>query len=126
MDQNSAYDGDGHVNEWEATFSDAYLERAFHDRRPAVVEADDLGTHYTWLIDGKRVRVGSSPSSKGGVEALEDQRMAKWRGSLASGEFHSAAARLAVMEAEDVWLSVNYPTLFLRWPVAEDPALNRR
>jgi len=51
--------------------------------------------------------------------------MAKWRGPHESGEFHSAADRLAVMDAEDTWLSVNYPTLFLQWPVAKDRSLNQ-
>ena len=29
MDEIQAYDGDGHVEEWEATFSDDYLEPRF-------------------------------------------------------------------------------------------------
>ena len=51
--------------------------------------------------------------------------MARWRGPHESGEFHTAADRLAVMDAEDTWLSVNYPTLLLQWPLAKDPALNQ-
>ena len=51
--------------------------------------------------------------------------MAKWRGPHESGEFHSAKDRLAVMDSEDTWLSVNYPTLFLSWPIAKDPKLNQ-
>ena len=57
--------------------------------------------------------------------STEYVKMAKWRGPHESGEFHSAADRLAVMDAEDTWLSVNYPTLFLSWPIAKDPKLNQ-
>jgi uncharacterized protein len=121
----NAYDGDGHVEEWEETFADKYLEPEFRDRRPVVVETGEYEHDYKWLIDGETMRIGGSPSSKGGVVSDEYVKMAKWRGSHESGEFHSAADRLAVMDTEDTWLSVNYPTLFLQWPVAKDPALNQ-
>ncbi len=119
-----ALDGDGHVEEWEGTWSDEYLEPAFRDRRPKVVETGEFEHDYIWEIDGKRIRVGGSPSSKDGVVSTEYELMAKWRGPHESGEFHSAEDRLAVMEAENTWLSVNYPTLLLNWPIAADPALN--
>jgi len=125
MDQINAYDGDGHVEEWEATFSDDYLEPAFRDRRPTVVETGEFEHDYKWVIDGETFRIGGSPSSKDGVVSTEYERMAKWRGPHESGEFHSAADRLAVMDAEDTWLSVNYPTLLLQWPIAKDPAFNQ-
>lgn len=122
----NAWDGDGHVEEWEETFSDKYLEPEFRDRRPQVIETGEFEHDFIWEIDGKRLRIGGSPSSMGGVVSTEYELMAKWRGPHESGEFHSAEDRLAVMEAEDTWLSVNYPTLFLRWPVAaDDPALNQ-
>ena len=121
----NAWDGDGHVEEWEETFSDRYFDPKFRDRRPKVVETGEFTHDYVWEIDGKRVRVGGSPSSKAGVVSTEYEIMAKWRGPHESGEFHSAEDRLAVMEAEDTWLSVNYPTLLLRWPVAGDPGLNQ-
>ena len=41
-----ALDGDGHVEEWEGTFSDDYLEPAFRDRRPMVVETGELEHDY--------------------------------------------------------------------------------
>ena len=121
----NAFDGDGHVEEWEETFSDAYLEPAFRGRRPKVIETGEFEHDYIWDIDGELLRIGGSPSSKGGVVSTEYVKMAEWRGPHESGEFHSAAERLAVMDAEDTWLSVNYPTLFLQWPVAKDPALNQ-
>jgi predicted TIM-barrel fold metal-dependent hydrolase len=125
MSEINAFDGDGHVEEWEGTFSDEYLERKFRDRRPTIVETGEFEHDYMWLIDGERVRIGGSPSSKDGVVSTEYSLMAKWRGTIESGEFWTAKDRLAVMDAEDTWLSVNYPTLFLRWPVAKDPALNQ-
>ncbi|MFN0074280.1 MAG: amidohydrolase family protein [Chloroflexota bacterium] len=125
MSNINAWDGDGHVEEWEETFSDKYLDPEFRDRRPVVIETGEFEHDYIWEIDGQRLRIGGSPSSHGGVVSTEYEMMARWRGPHESGEFHSAEARLAVMEAEDTWLSVNYPTLFLRWPVASDPRLNQ-
>jgi predicted TIM-barrel fold metal-dependent hydrolase len=125
MENINAWDGDGHVEEWEETFSDRYLERAFRHRRPVVVETGEYEHDYKWLIDGEQMRIGGSPSSKGGVVSTEYVKMSAWRGAHESGEFHSAADRLKVMDAEDTWLSVNYPTLFLTWPVAGDAALNQ-
>ncbi len=60
----NAYDGDGHVEEWEGTFSDEYLEPAFRDRRPTVFETGEFEHDYKWLIDGDELRIGGSPSSK--------------------------------------------------------------
>lgn len=122
--QINALDGDGHVEEWEETFSDQFLEPAFRDRRPVVIETGDFEHDYKWLIDGAQIRIGGSPSSKDGVPSTEYEKMAQWRGPHESGEFHSAADRLAVMDAEDTWISVNYPTLFLQWPLVKDAALN--
>ena len=120
-----ALDGDGHVEEWEGTFSDDYLEPAFRDRRPQVIETGEFEHDYIWLIGDKKIRIGGSPSSRGGVVSTEYEMMAKWRGPHESGEFHSAQDRLDVMDQESTWLSVNYPTLFLRWPIADDPKLNQ-
>jgi len=125
MDEINAFDGDGHVEEWEETFSDRYLEPAFRDRRPVVVETGEYEHDYMWEIDGERMRIGGSPSSKDGMVSTEYIKMAEWRGSHESGEFHSARDRLKVMDAEDTWVSVNYPTLFLQWPVAKEVALNQ-
>ena len=89
-----AWDADGHVDEWEGTFADPYLDPEFKDRRPTVVNANPEGTYFSWNIPGRGAfRVGSSPSSKGGVNARENVRLARWRGTMESGEFRSAAAR---------------------------------
>ena len=121
----NAYDGDGHVEEWEETFSNKYLETKFRVRRPKVIETGEYEHDYKWLIDDETFRIGGSPSSKDGIVSTEYVKMAKWRGPHESGEFHSAKDRLAVMDAEDTWISVNYPTLFLQWPIAKDPKLNQ-
>lgn len=121
----NAFDGDGHVEEWEETFSDRYLERAFRDRRPTVVETGEFEHDYKWNIEGELFRIGGSPASKDGVVSTEYVKMAKWRGPHESGEFHSAKDRLAVMDAEDTLISINYPTLLLQWPIARDPRLNQ-
>ena len=118
MGQIYAFDGDGHVEEWEETFSDKYLDPEFRDQRPVVVETGEYEHDYKWKIGEDTFRIGGSPSSKDGVVSTEYIKMAKWRGPHESGEFHSAKDRLEVMDAEDTWLSVNYPTLFLSWPIS--------
>ena len=123
MNDIQALDGDGHVEEWEATWSDEYLEPKYRDRRPKVIETGEFEHDYIWEIDGERIRVGGSPSSRDGVVSTEYELMAKWRGPHESGEFHSAEDRLAVMDAESTYLSVNYPTLLLHWPIVKDPDL---
>ena len=122
----NAFDGDGHVEEWEETFSDKYLDREFRDRRPRVVDTGENDRDYKWDIEGELFRIGGSPSSKAGVVSTEYVKMAKWRGPHESGEFHTAKDRLAVMDAEDTLISVNYPTLLLQWPIAKDPPPGRR
>jgi uncharacterized protein len=42
---------------------------------------------------------------------------------VASSEFQSAAARLAVLDREHLALQVNYPTLLLSWPFAYTPGV---
>ena len=121
-----AFDADGHVDEWEGTFSDEYLEPAFREQRPVVVDADLQGTYFTWNIPGRGLwRVGSSPSSKGGVNSQENIRLAEWRGTLESGEFRSAAARSELLDVENTEIQVNYPTLFLYHPTSLDIPLNQ-
>jgi predicted TIM-barrel fold metal-dependent hydrolase len=121
-----AWDADGHVDEWEGTFSDEYLDPKFRDQRPTVVNANAEGTYFSWDIPGRGLfRVGSSPSSKGGVNAAENVKLSRWRGSMESGEFRSAAARAELLDAENTYLQVNYPTLLLAHPLTGDAALNQ-
>ena len=71
MGQINAFDGDGHVEEWEETFSDKYLDPAFRDQRPVVVETGEYEHDYKWKIGEDTFRIGGSPSSKNGVVSTE-------------------------------------------------------
>lgn len=121
-----AWDADGHVEEWEGTFSDQYFDPEFQDRRPVVIDPDAAGFLY-WKIDSRPepFKFGGSPTSKGGVPSLEQRNLSQWRGSAETAEFRTAAVRTALMDDEHIALQVNYPTMLLAWPVAPDPALNQ-
>ena len=121
----NAFDGDGHVEEWEETFSDKYLDAEFRDRRPVVIETGENERDYKWLIEGETSVLAALLPVKAALSRWEYEKMSKWRGSHESGEFHSAKHRLDVMDAEDTLISVNYPTLLLQWPIAKDPKLNQ-
>lgn len=120
-----SWDADGHIEEWEGTFSDRYFEQAYRDRRPVVVDPKGDG-FYFWKIDGRPdlFKRGGSPTSKADVPSTEQRRLAQWRGTVESAEFRSAAARTATMDQEHIQVQVNYPTMLLQWPVSFDPALN--
>ena len=120
-----SWDADGHVEEWEGTFTDAYLEPAFRDRRPEVIDPKGDG-HFMWQIAGRPepFKFGGSPTSKGNTPSLEQSRLAEWRGTV-SAECRTAAARVALMDAEHIAMQVNYPTMLLYWPVPPDPALSQ-
>lgn len=47
-----SWDADGHVEEWEGTFSDQYLDPEFRDRRPTVIDPNGDGFLY-WRIEGR-------------------------------------------------------------------------
>ena len=91
MDNINAYDGDGHVEEWEETFSDKYLDAEFRDRRPVVIDTGENERDYKWLIEGETFRIGGSPSSKGGVVSLEYEKMSKAHNPYGDGK---AASRI--------------------------------
>ena len=124
-----AFDGDGHVEESEETYSDKYWDAPeLRDRRPVVVENPETG-FLTWLIDdrafplryGPGTRFGATPASKNGVPSAL-QRM-KFKDSLESTELRSAEPRLKTMDEEHIAVSVNYPTMLFSWPHTYDPAL---
>lgn len=120
-----AWDADGHAIEWEGTFADKYFDQRWATRRPKVVESN---THVHWLIDseitpatyGRRRHFHGSPASINGVRR---EGLLKKRESLACLELRGAADRLALMDEEDIELSVIYPTLFLLRPLSRDPQL---
>jgi predicted TIM-barrel fold metal-dependent hydrolase len=121
-----AWDSDAHVFESEITFSDKYLEPAYRDRRPIVVESDPSGG-LSWVIDSRLYPTATGPNqsfgapqTKGGVPSPKAVITAEMN-ALESVEFRSAAARLEQMDQESIALMVNYPTMFLSWPLTYDP-----
>lgn len=121
-----SWDADGHVEEWEGTFSDQYLAPAFRDRRPIVVDPKSDGFFY-WHIDGRAqpFKFGGSPTSMDNRPSMEQARLSEWRGSMESAECRSATDRVPLLDAEHIAIQVNYPTMLLTWPIAPDPELNR-
>lgn len=123
-----SWDADGHIYEWEGTFSDAYWDPAFKDERPRVIEVDESG-RLAWYIDkrifpistGPGQKRGATPASKGGVPS--PSQLMKVHDPVESAELRSAAARLAQMDEENIYMQINYPTMLLSWPLAYSPGL---
>lgn len=120
-------DADGHVEEWAATFSDAYWPREYARRRPQVVAAENQAY---WLIDsqvvphptGKGCMIVGTPTGYGEVKTPFTAR--KWDAdAIDSMEMRRPEARLQAMAAEDIDLQVLYPTLFLAYPLTTDIGL---
>ncbi len=121
----SYIDADGHVEESPATFSDRYLDPAFHSQRPRVV--GENGMAY-WVIDEQLFprRVGrgchnlGTPTSYDGKPTLHSKGKPESPGCM---ELTDIKARLAIMDEEDVAVQVLYTTLFLAYPLSSNPAL---
>jgi len=119
-------DADGHVEENLTTFSDKYFDPAFRAQRPQVVGAGEDGLAY-WMIDEQLFprRVGrgcnnlGTPVSFQGKPVRHAQRKPDTVGSM---ELTSLSERLAIMDEENIWLQVLYPTLFLAYPLSCNPA----
>ena len=89
----NAFDGDGHVEEWEETWSDKYLDAEFRDRRPTVVETGEFEHDFIWQIEATiGFRIGASPSSKvgRGLDRVRQRMSANGADPHESGEFHTA------------------------------------
>ena len=120
------WDADGHVEESEVTFSDPYWGGELRERRPFVIETDDKGS-LAWVVDsrlfprryGPFQQFGRTPASKNGVPA--PHHLAKKNDPIESAELRSAEARVAQLDREDMVMQVNYPTMFLSWPLSHDP-----
>jgi len=120
-----AWDADGHVEEWERTFSDDYLEPKFRDRRPKIVHPEGSSS-FLWQVAGREdlYKVGGSPTAMNGVPSREQVNLIEWRGSVESSEVHTPEDRFKVLDAEDTELQINYPTMFLGHPVSYDLEYN--
>ncbi|MBI3091993.1 MAG: amidohydrolase [Candidatus Tectomicrobia bacterium] len=117
-------DADAHIEECEATFSDAYLEPRFRNRRPMVIPGPFEQAF--WLIDDVTLprRHGPGASNLGTPAHYQGKLTPFTRGkpeSLESLELRDRAARFADMQAENIDVQVLYPTLFLAYPLTADP-----
>ena len=119
-------DADGHVEENPITFSDKYFAPEFRPHRPQVVPGTEEGLAY-WMIDEQLFprRVGrgcnnlGTPASYQGKPVRHAQRKPD---SLGSMELTNLKDRLQIMDEENIWLQVLYPTLFLAYPLSSNPA----
>ena len=119
-------DADGHVEENPITFSDKYFAPEFRPHRPQVVPGTEEGLAY-WMIDEQLFprRVGrgcnnlGTPASYQGKPVRHAQRKPD---SLGSMELTNLKERLQIMDEENLWLQVLYPTLFLAYPLSSNPA----
>jgi predicted TIM-barrel fold metal-dependent hydrolase len=122
------WDADGHVYESEVTFSDKYFDPKYRDRRPLVVRAEETGMHWFAIDDrlfprrfGAFIQNGGVPSSKNGVPT--PSMLLKKSDPWQSSEMRSAKDRLDQMDREHIAVQVNYPTMFLSYPLTQDPGL---
>src|SRR5438874_3051645 len=94
--------------------------------RPKVIEG---ATRAFWLIEGrtfprlagKGVHTFGSPHVKREAGHVDPERRAR----VESQELGDPKARLADMDREGIEVSVVFPTMFLVWPLADNPALAR-
>ena len=118
-------DADGHVEESEATFSDEYMDPAFRLQRPQVAA---VGQMVYWMIEEqlypRRVGRGAhnlgTPASYRGEKTPHARKKSDTIGSM---EIRGVAERIEAMDKEGISLQVLYPTLFLAYPLAANPAL---
>ena len=115
------FDSDAHVEESEETFASLS-----GDDRPRVIEG---GKRAFWLIEGRSfprlsgrgVHTFGSPHLRHAAGHVDPER----RAGVASQELRDPRARLQDMDHEGIDVSVVFPTLFLVWPLADNPALAR-
>lgn len=118
-------DADGHVEESLATFADDYLDPAFRSQRPRVVGIE--GNAY-WVIDERMFprRMGRGCHNLG-TPVSYDGKLAKISmekpDTAESMELKDLSARLHSMDEEGIDVQVIYPTLFLAYPLTDNPLL---
>lgn len=118
-------DADGHVEENVDTFSDKYLDPAFRALRPRVTGVDGLAY---WVIEEQLYprRVGPGCHNLGTPTNVNGQVAAhslSKQESIASMELDDIAARLQLMDDEDIAVQVIYTTLFLAYPLTKNVPL---
>jgi predicted TIM-barrel fold metal-dependent hydrolase len=118
-------DADGHVEENLGTFSDKYLDPAFRALRPRVTGVDGMAY---WVIDEQLYprRVGPGCHNLGTPTNVNGQIAAHSLGkkeSIGNMELDDVAARLKLMDEEDIAVQVIYTTLFLAYPLTTNVPL---
>lgn len=118
-------DADGHVEESEATFSDEYMDPAFRLQRPRVVAVEQM---VYWMIEEQMYprRVGRGAHNLGTPASYKGEKTPHARkksDTIGSMEIRGVTERVEAMDKEGISLQVLYPTLFLAYPLAANPAL---
>lgn len=118
-------DADGHVEESEATFGDEYMDPAFRLQRPRVVAVERM---VYWMIEEQMYprRVGRGAHNLGTPASYKGEKTPHARkksDTIGSMEIRGVAERIEAMDKEGISLQVLYPTLFLAYPLAANPAL---
>jgi predicted TIM-barrel fold metal-dependent hydrolase len=121
-----AFDADAHVEESPETFSDAYFDPEYRDRRPQVIALEGQGPF--WAIDQRIFprRVGRGAhhfSTPAAIGEMPSSLSATKRDELGSITLADVNARLLQMDQDGISEQVIYPTLFLAYPLTDDPAL---
>ena len=117
------FDTDAHVEECEETFASLH---DFGDSAPRVIEG---ARRAFWLIEGRSfprlsgsgVHTFGSPHLRREAGHVDPERRAR----VESQELRDPRARLQDMDHEGIDVSVLFPTLFLVWPLADNPTLVR-
>jgi predicted TIM-barrel fold metal-dependent hydrolase len=119
-------DADGHVLEPRDTWID-YIDPAFRDRAIRIAE-DEKGLEVL-LVDGKPLKsVRGSLAALGGIEldpaeALSPRSGLRYEDGCPPGGY-DPAARLRVMDDEQIDIALLYPTIGICWEgLVTDPAL---
>ncbi|HEY5898104.1 MAG TPA: hypothetical protein VIV54_11090, partial [Burkholderiales bacterium] len=114
----NVFDTDAHVEESEETFASLDAEH-----RPRVIEGERRAF---WLIEGRTFpRLSGKGVHTFGSPHLRKDFDAERRTRVESQELRDPSARLQDMDHEGIDVSVLFPTLFLVWPLADNPALVR-
>src|SRR5947208_8587765 len=117
----NAFDADAHVEESPTTFSEAYLDLPYRDRRrPQVVVLDGQGP--VWAIDqrlfprrtGRGAHHFSTPAAVGETPS---SYTATKRDELGSVTLADVEARPRQLDVDGIERQVIYTTLFLAYPL---------
>jgi uncharacterized protein len=108
------FDTDAHVEESEETFASLPGEL-----RPRIIEGDKRAF---WLIEGRTFpRLQGNGVHTFGSPHLRKEFDPERRTRVESQELRDPKARLQDMDHEGIDVSVVFPTMFLVWPLADNP-----